>query len=1230
MALGLSKALHFLVLCALLSLGSSQWWWDGIFQGGNKATTTTTRPTEIATTQPAEIAAMQPAEIAATQPAEIAATQPAEITAMQPTEIAAMQLAEIAATQPTESVATQPTDIAAMQPADIGTTQPTETAAMQPTETAATQPAEIAATQPTESAATQPTDIAATQPADIGTMQPTETAATQPAETAAMQPAEIGTTQLIEIGKTQPAEIAATEPAEIAATQPADIGTTQPAEIVATQPADITITVEQIGRVTEPTIFFTNSVTKTTQHIPGTLKIPKYTKDDMSKEESDHDLRSEEEKEKVELESLSSVSPLTGNVTNPAPRDKASTLPGIGSQENINLLRLVSEDSPYVSTVKALDGETAFNFHPGFTPTPHPIGTLFPDPFYEDFAVLARLKQTNLKGGVIFAVVNSAEEIISLGVKLSPIENGMQTIDFYYTPPYAEVSRKAVSFKVPARIKRWTGFGLRVEGNTVILHQQCQRPQRLKFKRSWEPLEFEPDSKIFIANAEKTDRDKLTGAIQHLSITSNLEDVEKLEYMKCDDSPVNEGDDEDDLEFSGVLEVTEPNIQVTTLQPKPFHPSEATSDQKSMPGSGEEAITSLPTKVDTLDTGTDDEGMHIKSEDGEKSPLSKGDKDEVGPCICPVSPGPPGPKGDTGRPGSPGLLGENGRPGQAGPPGPGGPPGPPGPPGLPGAPGSKRGTGWFGTESEEVSGAPGKPGKPGLNGPPGPRGLPGETGLTGNPGPRGPVGPLGQKGDNGDPGPKGEAGQQGHPGVGYPGAKGAKGDIGPPGPVGPAAVCPDGSEYPCQGYRAEKGDTGPPGEQGFPGPIGPPGIPGSIGPPGLMGICDHECICMPGPHGPPGSPGPPGPPSSQLFDISTSKELERLRGEIGPPGRPGRPGLKGEKGEPGDAGGHGAVPCGVPGTPGVPGIPGPPGPPGIPGSLYYNRFFPVPPRPHCKIPVIHEHRHHDQHFRTPDSQGPKINDNLFDSSLKSHVFKNVELMLKATPMVPEGSLVYVMEGSKVFIRLLNGWSKLCLEDFFPGIASDDPAASVKVTDVSLNQGPALHMVALNAPLTGEMAGIRGADLLCFQQAQQAGLQGTFRAFLTSSNQDLISIVKRSDRASVPIVNLKGEMLFYNWDMLFSGSGGHFNLKVPIYSFSGQNVMTDSTWPRKLVWHGSSTRGIRVSDSFCNEWRRGYGVKGLATSLLNGKLLEQHSYGCTNSFIVLCIENSVIHRHARKK
>lgn len=46
----------------------------------------------------------------------------------------------------------------------------------------------------------------------------------------------------------------------------------------------------------------------------------------------------------------------------------------------------------------------------------------------------------------------------------------------------------------------------------------------------------------------------------------------------------------------------------------------------------------------------------------------------------------------------------------------------------------------------------------------------------------------------------------------------------------------------------------------------------------------------------------------------------------------------------------------------------------------------------------------------------------------------------------------------------------------------------------------IHMIALNNPLSGNMRGLRGADLLCYRQARQAGFVTTFRALLASNAQ----------------------------------------------------------------------------------------------------------------------------------
>jgi len=53
-----------------------------------------------------------------------------------------------------------------------------------------------------------------------------------------------------------------------------------------------------------------------------------------------------------------------------------------------------------------------------------------------------------------------------------------------------------------------------------------------------------------------------------------------------------------------------------------------------------------------------------------------------------------------------------------------------------------------------------------------------------------------------------------------------------------------------------------------------------------------------------------------------------------------------------------------------------------------------------------------------------------------------------------------------------------------------------------------------------MRGISGADFACYRQSRQAGLRGTYRAFLASKLQDLKSIVHRAEDMNVPVVNLR--------------------------------------------------------------------------------------------------------------
>ncbi|XP_045117415.1 collagen alpha-1(XV) chain-like [Portunus trituberculatus] len=104
-----------------------------------------------------------------------------------------------------------------------------------------------------------------------------------------------------------------------------------------------------------------------------------------------------------------------------------------------------------------------------------------------------------------------------------------------------------------------------------------------------------------------------------------------------------------------------------------------------------------------------------------------------------------------------------------------------------------------------------------------------------------------------------------------------------------------------------------------------------------------------------------------------------------------------------------------------------------------------------------------------------------------------------------------------------------------------------------------------------MRGVTGVDYTCYREARRAGLSGTFRAFLTSRIQNLDSIVRRDD-ANLPVVNIKGEVLFNTWRGIFSGDGGRFMQKPRIFSFDGKEVLTSPEWPQKYIWHGSDIDG----------------------------------------------------------
>lgn len=625
--------------------------------------------------------------------------------------------------------------------------------------------------------------------------------------------------------------------------------------------------------------------------------------------------------------------------------------------------------------------------------------------------------------------------------------------------------------------------------------------------------------------------------------------------------------------------------------------------------------------------------------------------------------GPPGIPGLQGPGGKDGLDGSPGKPGQKGEPGVIGRPGFPGLEGLKGAEGSKGSKGDPGQKGEAGRDGLSLPGPPG---PPGPiinlqdlllndtDGAFNFSGMFEAQGSAGPKGDMGLPGIRGPPGLKGERGEPGFliaadgsrmsAPVGPKGDKGDRGVSGPAGIQGPVGPAGPKGEFGFPGRPGRAGQMGPKGERGdsigLPGPPGPPGLPGRPGmfncPKGTvfpvpprphckMALNPNGTItygnCQTGEKGEKGERGLPGIPAPMSTFLPRggwgTRGDQGIKGDKGEAGFPGQPGIPGRQGPVGPKGGSVLGPPGHPGVPGSPGIPGygrpgpvgPPGPPGPPGTpaltSRYGSALTIagPPGP-------------------PGPAGPPGN----AASLKA--FPTRDSMMQQTVRDAEGTLAYVTATGTLFLKVSQGWKEIQLGSLIylsnNIIPQDEPRVAYQMRGDMMERirsvNERLNLVALNQPHSGDMMGLDTADRMCYEQAKAMGLPPNYRAFISSHRQDLVHVVYPGFRETLPVTNLRGDVMFRNWRSVFNGDGGPINARIPIYSFDGRDVLADPFWPQKSIWHGSTSRGHRVVDKHCETWRADHmSVVGQSSSLTSGLLLGQQTRSCSNQYIVLCIE-----------
>lgn len=126
---------------------------------------------------------------------------------------------------------------------------------------------------------------------------------------------------------------------------------------------------------------------------------------------------------------------------------------------------------------------------------------ILPEKLFAEFSILIRAKPRSHNGGYIFAVVNSYENVVQLGVKLSRTVNSMTTISLIYTEPGEMVTNIIANFTVNSFVNDWTRIALKVNEDNVTLFLNCQESASVEVKRLTLELEFEPASTLYIAKA---------------------------------------------------------------------------------------------------------------------------------------------------------------------------------------------------------------------------------------------------------------------------------------------------------------------------------------------------------------------------------------------------------------------------------------------------------------------------------------------------------------------------------------------------------------------------------------------------------------------------------------------------------------------------------------------------------------------------------------------------------
>lgn len=115
---------------------------------------------------------------------------------------------------------------------------------------------------------------------------------------------------------------------------------------------------------------------------------------------------------------------------------------------------------------------------------------------------MATVRANKQPEGYLFAIVNSLDTVVQLGIKISAASHNSLNISLVYNDPTSNMPSESLAiFTLPYEPKHWINFAIQVLNDKVSLYNNCIKTQEINVTKEPKELVFESASTFYLAQS---------------------------------------------------------------------------------------------------------------------------------------------------------------------------------------------------------------------------------------------------------------------------------------------------------------------------------------------------------------------------------------------------------------------------------------------------------------------------------------------------------------------------------------------------------------------------------------------------------------------------------------------------------------------------------------------------------------------------------------------------------